>query len=122
MNQLIFYLTTCLFLILPLVLLLVRFQFQEKAKWWVIFLVVFIIGWLLRWFSVYFYGEYMCELASMSKANIELERKCFGDGAREVFALYFGGIISLIYFAPFLLVYSLINLYRQRKMDANVTT
>jgi hypothetical protein len=80
---------------LPLVVLGLRAARPKFMPWWAVFLLVIGLGWGLVFLS-----------AMLNETK--------NGGAGHVFALFFGWAIALIWLAPWLLVYAVIQLFRRR--------
>lgn len=82
--------------VLPLVVLGLRATRPKLMPWWAVFSIVIGLGWLLV-----FVGALLKESAE--------------GGAGHVGALFFGWALVLIWFAPWLLVYGVIQSLRRRR-------
>jgi len=87
------------FLILPILALLAKESGKLKLPLWSIFLVCAVVGWLLVNLAVEQYFASLDEVISSSPNPPEelLERRQ-NDGAKRVFALYFGWAYAALYF------------------------
>lgn len=86
--------------VLPLVVLGLRAARPKLMPWWAVFLIVIGLGWV-----VVFVSAMLNETAN--------------GGAGHVGALFFGWAIVLIWFAPWLLAYAVIQLFRRRRAGRN---
>ena len=98
------------FLLVPPVLLGLR-AVRGRPAWWLLLLLVAVLGWL-SWFSAYaFYHQHVDQLIAQGG---ELPEGWDSDGAAGVFALYMGWFVSLLYFLPWVALYAVIALFRSR--------
>jgi hypothetical protein len=86
--------------VLPLVVLGLRAARPKLMPWWAVFSIVVGLGWVL------------VLVGAMLKERAE-------GGAGHVFALFFGWAIVLIWFAPWLLVYAVVQFFRRRRATPN---
>lgn len=103
------------FLILPLVSLVAKESGELKLPLWLIFFIYLGVGWLLVHLSV------QSSLANIDglvrntpHPSSELLDEWQSDGARQVFALYFGWAYAAIYFLACLLVVKIICALRRK--------
>jgi hypothetical protein len=109
MSPLIYIVPLSLLLLMPPILLGIRFVRRSSMPWWLFLLIVAGFGWLLVNFTVHAYYGYMGDLVkSYSDPPQKLLDELNADGAKLVFALLFGWLYGLFYSVPWLLVYSLI--------------
>lgn len=80
---------------LPPVVLGLRAARPSLMPWWAAFVIVVGLGWLLLFIS----------------ANLN---ETAHGGAGHVFALFFGWILVILWFAPWLLAYAVIQFVRRR--------
>lgn len=107
------------FLVLPLLLLLLRVKCRRFAPWWAIFLVDVFVGWFLFLAQVTFEDKYKMDqfYAYEGKAPAEMISDAFGKG-EAVAALFFGGVISIIYFFPFLMIYAINQRFTESRRES----
>lgn len=86
--------------VLPPVVLGLRAARPKLMPWWAVFSIVVGLGWVLA------------VVGAMLKETTE-------GGAGHVGALFFGWALVLIWFAPWLLVYAVIQLFRRRRAGRN---
>jgi hypothetical protein len=86
--------------ILPLIALGLRAARPRLMPWWAVFSTVVGLGWVL------------VVVGAMLRETPE-------GGAGHVGALFFGWALVLIWFAPWLLVYSAIQFFRRRHASRN---
>ena len=96
-----------IFLLLPPVLLFLRFLWQ-KPWWWLIVLLVAVVGWAAWLMTAVSHFEHLQDLVSQSEnPDPALVAEAYSDGGPLTFAALFGWLISLIYGAIWLVVYLL---------------
>lgn len=123
MSQALFQLSVAGFLLLPPLVLWLRFCGSRRLPWWGVFLLLAAGGWLFANAAVYFYYEHLGALvADNPDAPPELLERWVGDGAKRVFALFFGWLHGLVYAIPFLLVYALATRARHARSGAEEGT
>ena len=84
--------------------------------WWLLIFLVLIFSWVLINSTVYFYYGYLYDLIeSTSDPSQELLDEFGADGAKLVFALFFGWLYSCVYLLPWLLVYQALKLLRRKQ-------
>lgn len=83
---------------LPLCVLALRAACPKLMPWWAVFMIVIGLGWGLVLVSA-------------------MWNETTAGGAGHVFALFFGWAIVLVWFAPWLLVYAVIQLLRRRAVS-----
>ncbi len=107
MNALIHKVCLFSFLLLPALLLAVRFLRPRWMPWWAIPLILALLGWVLVNATVHFYYESLNDLAKSYGDNVppELMTRIANDGAKLAFALFFGWLYGLLYSLPFLALY-----------------
>jgi len=100
------------FLLLPFAVLLLRAFRRKFMPWWLAFLAVAALGWLLVNGTVYFSFAHLGGLIHSYGDNppADLVADWADDGAKRVFALFFGWGYALVSFVPLLLIYRLIQL------------
>jgi hypothetical protein len=87
--------------------------------WWLILIVIAGVGWVLVNVTTYFYGQYVCETFHPSGAPENELHPCVADGARNVFALFFGWLYALLYSVPYFIAFAVASWSRRRrKADA----
>ncbi len=116
MNQAFYYLSLAGFLVLPALLLGTRFAFPDKFPLWAALIAIPLGSWIFANATVYFYFEYICEPIryAWNPPEDELAR-CVNDGAKRVFALYFGWIYGLVYSVPFAVFFFAASWIRNRR-------
>lgn len=83
-----------------------RFVKSKIMPWWLVFLVITVGSWLLTNATVFFYYEHLGALMhSQENPPQELIDRWAADGAKRVFALFFGWLYGLLYSVPFLFIY-----------------
>jgi hypothetical protein len=88
------------FAVLPLAVLGLRAAWPKRMPWWAVFSITVGLGWALAL------------VGAMLREGPE-------TGAGHVFALLFGWAFALIWFAPWLLVYAVIQFFRRRHASRN---
>lgn len=86
------------FAVLPLAVLGLRAARPKRMPWWAVFSITCGLGWALALVS------------AMLREGPE-------TGAGHVFALFFGWAYALVWFAPWLLAYAVIQSLRRRLAD-----
>ncbi|MEI6785900.1 MAG: hypothetical protein WCQ21_33865 [Verrucomicrobiota bacterium] len=109
------------FLLLPFAVLLLRAFRPKVMPWWLAFLAVAALGWLLVNGTVYFSFEHLGDLMHSygDKPPDDLVERWANDGAKRVFALFFGWVYALAWFVPPLLIYAVIQLFRRWYANRN---
>lgn len=101
---------------LPPLMLAVRFTRPGKMPWWLVLLVIAVGSWLLVNATVFFYYEHLGALIhSQENPPQELIDRWAADGAKRVFALFFGWLYGLLYSVPFLFMYLVAFWIRKKK-------
>lgn len=98
------------FLAWPATLLAIRYVRPRWMPWFAILIGVGLIGWVLWGLQISARNEYLDRVVrslANPDPNDPLVDEWQADGARNVFALYFGWAISTIYFLPWLGIYLL---------------
>ena len=96
-----------------------HFAKPEKVPWWLVLVVVALGGWLLVNATVYFYYEHLGVLVHSRENPLqELVDRWATDGAKRVFALFFGWLYGFIYSVPYFLVYTLASFIRRKRQRA----
>ena len=108
MNGFLCDLSICLFLLLPPSLLAYKFL-KNRPAWWLIIVLVIVLGWLF-WFSTYIF--YQLNIADLIDAGKELPDGWDSDGAAGLFAVFGGWLVALAYFVPWLAIYWLAVMIR----------
>lgn len=105
MNHVLYVLSFLAFLTLPIPLL--AFRQLRHIPWWVVFLSMAVLGWLFVNAGVRFYYDYLGDLVAAygDKPPLDLLDRWSADGAKLVFALFFGWLYALIYLLPWLVIY-----------------
>ena len=115
MNYLIYVLSWIGFLVLPGLLLSIRLLYEKIMPWWLLTLLVLILSWVLTNSGVHFYYEYLSDLIeSTPDPSRELMDEFGADGAKLVFALFFGWLYGCVYLLPWLLIYQTLKLLQRR--------
>jgi hypothetical protein len=96
MNNVLFLICFTGLAVLPLAVLGLRAARPKLMPWWAVFSIVVGLGWVL------------VVIGAMLRETAE-------GGAGHVGALFFGWAFVLIWFAPWLLVYSVIPFFRRRQ-------
>lgn len=96
MSDAIFFVCMVVLAVLPPAVLAIRALRPKRMPWWAVFSIVIGLGWALVVVS-----------ASL--------RETASGGAGHVGALFFGWAFVLIWFAPWLLGYAIIQLFRRRQ-------
>ena len=104
-----------IFLIWPAFLLFIRYRRPNRLSWPRLIAAIAILGWG-RWvLHICLYNEYldyMVRVLDNPDHSAQLAHDWEVDGARNVFAAFFGWAISLVYSIPWLGVYGVIALVR----------
>lgn len=105
MNYVLYVLSILAFLTLPIPLL--AFRLFHHIPWWVVFLSMAVLGWLFVNAGVLFFYDYLGDLLATYGDNPpqDLLDRWSADGAKFVFALFFGWLFALIYLLPWLVLY-----------------
>jgi hypothetical protein len=114
MNHTLYLVSLLAFLALPIILLIVRATRPRVMRWWLLIMLLSIVGWLLVNSTVHFYYAYLDDLLRSygDQAPLSLLERRAADGAKLVFALFFGWAYGLIYFIPWVLFYAVIQASR----------
>lgn len=99
------------FLVLTPTLLVVKFT-TNKPAWWLILIMIIVLGWGLVVGTYLFYHLDIMDLISQGRED-ELPDDWANDGASGVFALFGGWFFSLVYFLPWLSIYILATIIRR---------
>jgi hypothetical protein len=119
MYKVLYLLTLAGFFIMPPLMLSVRFARPKKVPWWLVLLTIPIASWLLVNATVFFYYEHLDVLIHIQEnPPRELVDRWAADGAKRVFALFFGWSYGLVYSAPYFLVYLAAHFVRRKKQRA----
>ena len=87
------------FLVLPVIALIAKELGKLKLSRWSIFLIYVAVGWMLIYFAVERYFASLDEIVrNTPNPSEELLDRWQNDGAKRVFALYFGWFYAAIYF------------------------
>ena len=94
--------------------------------WWLIGILSASLGWLWSNLAVFFYYQYLdallAQAGGIEHAPQELIDRWQNDGAKRVFALFFGWLYGLIYLASWLVLYGMLHAARKaissRRSDA----
>ncbi len=98
------------FLVFPVLLLYVKHKLGSRVRWWLIILAVPLLSWLCINAIVVFYYEYLGELIELDPSpSLALVDEWSADGAKRVFALFFGWLPGIIYAAPYFLIWAVIK-------------
>ncbi len=98
MNQALFCFSLGSFMALPNIL----HSRPGLMPWWALFLLLSGGGWLLVNSTVYFNFEYLNDVIDAHpNPPEELYRRASSDGAKRVFALFFGWLYGPVYSVPF---------------------
>ena len=110
------------FFVLPPLALAVRFVKPGRLPWWLVLLIIPVGSWLLVNATVYFYYEHLGDLIqSQEHPPEELVDRWAADGAKRVFALFFGWLYGIIYSVPYLFIYLMAYFVRRKTQSvANV--
>ncbi len=100
------------FLLLPVALLGFRWRHPRMMPWWLMLLTLSLVGWLLVNATVHTYYAYLDDvLAQYGKHPPEyLIKRRTNDGAKLVFALFFGWMYGPFYSVPWLGLYGVTHL------------
>ena len=111
MNHILHLVSLWAFLALPIILLIVRATRPRLMRWWLLIMLLSVVGWLLVNSTVHFYYAYLDDLLRPygDHAPLDLLERRAADGAKLVFALFFGWAYGLIYFIPWVLLYTIIQ-------------
>jgi len=106
------------FFVLPPLVLAMRFAKPKTIPWWLVLLAIPIGSWLLVNATVFFYYEHLGVLMhSQENPPQELVDRWVADGAKRVFALFFGWLYGLLYSVPYLLMYLAAYFVRRKKQS-----
>ena len=114
-----FYYITCivLFLATAPILLIARQARSALMPWWLVGFLAALLGWICSNLAVFFYYEHLDVLLAKAGGVLgapqELIDRWQNDGAKRVFAFYYGWLYGLIYLAFWLVAYSLLNVVRK---------
>jgi hypothetical protein len=110
-----------LFLALPAILLAIRFFRPRLLPWWAMTLLVSFLGWGVINVTVYFHYQHLGDLIRGYGDNAPdaLTDAWAADGAKRVFALYFGWIYGLVYSIPFLVLFGILWTIRRWRIPKN---
>jgi len=115
MNRAIY--LTCLdsFFLLPILLLFFRAFRPSLMRWWLLVVLVAVLSWLFVNGAVHFYFAYLDDLliAFGNHPPDQLLETRAADGAKLVFAFFFGWAYGLVYFIPWLTIYATIHVCRR---------
>lgn len=118
MYEALYILTLSGFFVLSPLVLSARFAKPKKLPWWLVLLIIPIGSWLLVNAAVYFYYEHLGDLIqSQVYPPDELVHRWAADGAKRIFALFFGWMYGIIYSAPYFIIYLTAYLIRRRKQN-----
>jgi hypothetical protein len=115
MNRVSFLLSAAGFLVCPPVALAVRYLHPRRLPWWGVALAIAFGGWLFANAGVHFYYEHLGDLLRTHPSDLELRERWEADGAKRVFALFFGWVYGLVYAAPFLPIFGAAHWWRSRR-------
>jgi hypothetical protein len=114
MSNALFHIAFGSFLALPVVALGVRFFRPRAMPWWAVALLLSVAGWILINATVYFYYDHLFQVVtSHPDPPADLVDTLNADGAKRVFALFFGWLYGPIYSLPFFLVFGVASLARK---------
>jgi len=87
--------------------------------WWFLFVLVFVFSWIFVNGTVYFYYAHLGDVLNTYGGNppADFIEKLTNDGAKKVFALFFGWLYGLIYFSPWLMLYGVFQFIRRNKIQ-----
>ena len=111
MNDLLASLCVFAFLALPPVLLVIRFT-THKPAWWLIVMLALVLGWILVAATYVFHHQGINDLIAQGKYD-DLPDGWDSDGASGLMALFGGWFFSIVYLAPWLVVYGLAAGFRR---------
>jgi hypothetical protein len=114
MSGILYQCSLWLFLALPVILLGFRFFRRRFMPWWLLLLIVLLLGYGLVNARVYFYYHHLAEVirAYGDDPPQALEDAWIADGAKRVFALFFGWMYGLVYSIPYLILYGVCSFFR----------
>jgi hypothetical protein len=117
-NELYHFTSTASFLVLPPLLLLVRFLAPKRMPWLRLVLLVAFCGWVFSDLAVYFHYEILNEqlaaAGGVNSAPRDLIAQWQSDGAKRVFAYFSGWLYALIYLLPWLAAFFLAVAIRKK--------
>jgi hypothetical protein len=103
------------FLIIPVVALIAREAGKLRLSRWIIFFGYLAVGWLLVYLAVQSYLDNLDEpVRNTPHPSKELLDEWQDDGAKEVFALYFGWAFATVYFLACLMIINLVRALRRK--------
>ena len=118
MYEALYILTLSGFFVLPPLVLSARFAKPGKLPWWLVLLIIPIGSWLLANATVYFYYDHLGDLIqSQEYPSEELVDRWAADGAKRVFALFFGWLYGIIYSVPYFFIYLTAYFIRRKKQS-----
>ncbi len=101
MNESLYGISLGGFLLLPAILVGIRFVHPSRMPWWAVVFLLTGGGWLLVNGTVYFYYEHLSDtIRSHPNPSAKLFDRLNADGAKYVLAWYFGWICGPVYSAP----------------------
>jgi hypothetical protein len=116
-NEILFKSCVVLFLVSAPVLLVLRFSWPRRIPWWLLICVAALLGWVFSNLAVVFYYRHLDDQIAAAGgfdfAPPDLIDTWQSDGAKRVFAFFFGWLYGLIYLAPWLVIYAAIALGRK---------
>ncbi|MFV0427527.1 MAG: hypothetical protein ACK5KU_10915 [Beutenbergiaceae bacterium] len=103
-----------LFFLTPAAVLIVRFLKPSRMPWWAVVLIIALGGWIFVNGYVYFRFEHLADLVAQHGDNApeDLVEDLYADGAQRVMTFLLGGLYSLIYSIPFLVLYGVATFIR----------
>ena len=92
MNRILYLAGWWSFILLPILLLSYRAAWPKRLPWWLLLLLLSVVGWLLVCGTVHFYYAYLDDLLRPYNNHppAALMQRRTADGAKLVFALFFG--------------------------------
>lgn len=114
MFNLLYHACLGLFLALPPCVLAIRFFKPKRMPWWLVAIIIPLASWVLVLGTVATYYEHLGVLIdSEPNPSDELMEEWASDGAKKVFALFFGWAYGLFYAVPWLALFGIAHLIRR---------
>ena len=115
MNQVLYIACLAAFFILPPAVLGYRLAKHNKMSWWILLLLIAGVSWLFVNGAVYFFYEHLGDVLRSygDSPPADTLQRWSNDGAKRVFALFFGWLYGLVYLVPWLVLYGVLQLTRR---------
>ncbi len=120
MNSALYYFSLGSFLLLPGLLLSIRYFHPCRMPWWAVAALLTVAGWVLVNGTVYFGFKHLGEMIeSHPNPPEEWMEQYVSDGAPRVFAAILGWLYGPIYSIPFFLFFGVVSKLSVRKDEAS---